>query len=114
VDVATLPVVSAEGGARSAPASPQPSSVAAQPASDIFAALEKLAELHGKGILSDEEFASKKAELLSRVVWPFFGNDKPPAGLFEFTIPCFKTADDAATARSWRCASLRPSPAAVR
>jgi hypothetical protein len=69
VDVATLPVVSAEGGARSAPASPQPSSVAAQPASDIFATLEKLAELHGKGILSDEEFASKKAELLSRVVW---------------------------------------------
>jgi hypothetical protein len=66
VDVATLPVVSAEGGARSAPASP-PSSVAVQPVSDIFAALEKLAELHGKGILSDEEFASKKAELLSRL-----------------------------------------------
>jgi hypothetical protein len=69
VDVATLPVVSAEGGARSAPASPPapPSSVPAQPASDIFAALEKLGELHGKGILSDEEFASKKAELLSRL-----------------------------------------------
>jgi Short C-terminal domain len=69
VDVATLPVVSAEGGARSAPASPpaQPSSVAAQPAPDIFAALEKLAELHGKGILSNEEFASKKAELLGRL-----------------------------------------------
>jgi Short C-terminal domain len=69
VDVATLPVVSAEGGARSAPASPpaQSSSVAAQPAADIFAALEKLAELHGKGILSNEEFASKKAELLGRL-----------------------------------------------
>jgi hypothetical protein len=67
VDVATLPVMSAEGGARSAPASPQPSSVAAQPASDIFATLEKLAELHGKGILSNEEFASKKAELLGRL-----------------------------------------------
>jgi Short C-terminal domain len=69
VEVASLPVVSAEGGARSAPASPpaQPSSVAARPASEIFAALEKLAELHGKGILSDEEFASKKAELLGRL-----------------------------------------------
>lgn len=69
VDVATLPVVSAEGGARSAPASApaQTTSVAAQPAGDIFATLEKLAELHGKGILSDEEFASKKAELLSRL-----------------------------------------------
>jgi hypothetical protein len=59
--------VLAKGGARSAPASPQPSSVAAQPASDIFATLEKLAELHGKGILSNEEFASKKAELLGRL-----------------------------------------------
>jgi hypothetical protein len=38
----------------------------AQPARDIFAALEKLGELHAKGILTDEEFASKKAELLSR------------------------------------------------
>jgi putative oligomerization/nucleic acid binding protein len=69
VDVAILPVVSAKGGARSAPTSPpaQPSSVAAQPASDIFTALEKLAELHNKGILSAEEFASKKAELLGRL-----------------------------------------------
>jgi Short C-terminal domain len=40
---------------------------AAQPAPDIFATLEKLAELHGKGILSNEEFASKKAELLGRL-----------------------------------------------
>jgi hypothetical protein len=69
VDVATLPVVSAGDGAGSAPASPmvQPSSVAAKPASDIFTALEKLGELRDKGILSDEEFASKKAELLSRL-----------------------------------------------
>jgi hypothetical protein len=69
VDVATLPIVSGETKARSAPASPpsQPSFAAAQPTSDIFAALEKLGDLHGKGILSDEEFASKKAELLSRL-----------------------------------------------
>ena len=69
VDVATLPIVSGESKARSAPASPasQPSFAAAQPTSDIFAALEKLGDLHSKGILSDEEFASKKAELLSRL-----------------------------------------------
>jgi len=70
VDVASLPVVSAaEEGARAAPVSPpaQPNSVAAQPAPDIFTALERLAELHTKGILSDEEFASKKADLLSRL-----------------------------------------------
>jgi hypothetical protein len=65
VDVAMLPVVSAE----SVPPSPPThrSSAAARPTSDIFAALEKLGDLHSKGILSDEEFASKKAELLSRL-----------------------------------------------
>ena len=69
VDVATLPIVSGETKARCAPTSPpsEPSFVAAQPTSDIFTALEKLGDLHGKGILSDEEFASKKAELLSRL-----------------------------------------------
>src|SRR5712691_11654566 len=34
---------------------------------DIFAKIERLAELHQKGILSDAEFASKKAELLTRI-----------------------------------------------
>jgi hypothetical protein len=29
--------------------------------------IDKLAELHAKGILSDDEFASKKAELLARL-----------------------------------------------
>jgi Short C-terminal domain len=69
VDVATLPIVSAGGEVKFAPPSPpaQPSSAAAQPINDIFVALEKLGELHGKGILSEEEFASKKAELLSRL-----------------------------------------------
>jgi Short C-terminal domain len=33
----------------------------------VFATIEKLAQLHAKGILSDEEFAAKKAELLSRL-----------------------------------------------
>ena len=33
----------------------------------IFAAIESLAGLHQRGILSDEEFATKKAELLGRI-----------------------------------------------
>jgi Short C-terminal domain len=50
------------------PAPPaQPDSATAQPGGDIFAALERLGALHAKGILSDEEFAGKKAELLSRL-----------------------------------------------
>jgi hypothetical protein len=35
--------------------------------SDIFAHIEKLAALQSRGILSDQEYASKKAELLSRL-----------------------------------------------
>jgi hypothetical protein len=34
---------------------------------DVMAALERLGDLKAKGILTDEEFASKKAELLSRI-----------------------------------------------
>jgi hypothetical protein len=34
---------------------------------DVLATLERLGQLHGKGILSDDEFQSKKAELLARL-----------------------------------------------
>jgi hypothetical protein len=34
---------------------------------DIFAKIERLADLQQKGIVSPEEFAAKKAELLSRL-----------------------------------------------
>jgi len=34
---------------------------------DILATIERMAELHRKGILSDDEFSAKKAELLSRL-----------------------------------------------
>ncbi|MDP3839720.1 MAG: SHOCT domain-containing protein [Methylococcales bacterium] len=34
---------------------------------DIFAALEKLAVLKDKGILTDSEYSTKKAELLARL-----------------------------------------------
>lgn len=40
---------------------------AAGASGDVFAALEKLADLHARGILSAEEFQAKKAELLSRL-----------------------------------------------
>jgi hypothetical protein len=51
-----------------APAAPPPHPVpAAESADEIFAVLERLAELHGKGILSEDEFATKKAELLARL-----------------------------------------------
>jgi hypothetical protein len=33
----------------------------------VVAAIESLAGLHARGILSDEEFAAKKAELLARL-----------------------------------------------
>lgn len=36
-------------------------------AEDIFFKIERLADLHKKGILSEDEFAAKKAELLSRL-----------------------------------------------
>lgn len=35
--------------------------------SDVIAAIEKLGDLRSKGILTDEEFAKKKAELLARL-----------------------------------------------
>lgn len=81
VDVASLPVISVNG----APPPPPAQNVIAQPAqtppqqtspqgaaapmaeSDILATIEKLADLRGKGILSDEEFNTKKAHLLNRL-----------------------------------------------
>ncbi|MBB3771583.1 hypothetical protein FHS55_002182 [Angulomicrobium tetraedrale] len=64
--------------ADTAPASVQPSPPAIAPAAqtaqpgargsdDIFAMLERLADLRSKGILSEEEFATKKTELLARL-----------------------------------------------
>jgi hypothetical protein len=72
VRVAELPVVG-PGNAAASPASPSPQAVPAHAspapdaAGDPIAKIEKLADLHQKGILSAEEFAAKKAELLSRL-----------------------------------------------
>ena len=89
MDVASLPVISSNGRpprAISAPASKPPqntphntltpasSAAYATPSAspvgrdaDIFASIERLADLRTKGLLSDDEFSAKKAELLSRL-----------------------------------------------
>jgi hypothetical protein len=49
-----------------APAPFQPAAPAANEG-DVLATIEKLADLRARGILTDEEFSTKKAELLSRL-----------------------------------------------
>lgn len=73
VDLANLPVVSGvdvgSGTAQKAHKSPQTGldTPASGQETDIFSKIERLAELKQKGILSEEEFAAKKAELLKRL-----------------------------------------------
>jgi hypothetical protein len=74
VNLMALPVVSRDGqplsSAQPATAQPTPipdSGTASGTESDIFAAIERLGELKDKGILTAEEFASKKTELLGRL-----------------------------------------------
>ena len=62
---APLPAQAPRSETSAAPTAPPP---AAQPATeDIVKTIERLAELRQKNILTEEEFASKKAELLSRL-----------------------------------------------
>jgi hypothetical protein len=82
IDVASLPVVSPSGPPVSlwqAPAQTASTTTgrtteqaperapAAGRDQDVFALIERLADLRSKGILSEEEFAAKKTELLSRI-----------------------------------------------
>ncbi len=77
VDVKTLPIISVDNEPVPIPVQSQPSPGNFQPApvntqmtnqeADIFGAIEKLAHLKEKGILTDDEYSSKKAELLSRL-----------------------------------------------
>ncbi|KAB1075046.1 SHOCT domain-containing protein [Methylobacterium planeticum] len=61
------PAAAAEPPAATEPRpAPGPARVGDDPA-EILATLERLADLHGKGILTEAEFAQKKAELLSRL-----------------------------------------------
>jgi hypothetical protein len=76
VDVSTLPIISIDNVPVQTPNSSQPApTFQANPVNtnsvsqeaDIFAALEKLAALKEKGILTDTEYSTKKAELLARL-----------------------------------------------
>jgi hypothetical protein len=89
VDLSSLPVISINGLPPLAPTPPppapsysnssnnnkpqsgsapvNPSGTSSANSHDIFASLEKLAALQSRGILSDQEYADKKAELLSRL-----------------------------------------------
>lgn len=75
IDVARLPVVSIDGVAQTAqsneavPTVPAPQQTSTETATgmDIFAAIDKLAELRSRNILTEAEFTAKKAELLARL-----------------------------------------------
>jgi hypothetical protein len=83
VRLADLPEVSAKGAVAPQPSSPPPvpepapaaqvqkapsaSAAAPLPANEILAIIENLAGLREKGIITDEEFSTKKAELLRRL-----------------------------------------------
>jgi len=76
VDVGALPIVSGGGLASqyrpaepAAPPAPHvgPQGTSAGAHGDIFTAIERLSDLRARGILSDDEFNTKKAELLSRI-----------------------------------------------
>ena len=76
VDVNTLPIISIDNVPVQTPVQSQPAPsfqpspvdthVANQEA-DIFGAIEKLANLKDKGVLTDAEYSAKKAELLARL-----------------------------------------------
>jgi len=77
VDVTTLPVISADGvpqqpssraASASSPVQQDPvTDTSNAEAADVFVTIEKLAALCAKGILTEDEFATKKAELLGRL-----------------------------------------------
>ena len=76
VEVARLPVISVDGVTPPSPLDPgsasrvRPDGNPVPPnrdEGDLFALIERLADLRAKGILSDEEFTAKKTELLERL-----------------------------------------------
>ncbi len=72
VQVSELPVVSGGSAPVAAEGSPGhevslPPMAEERGEGDIFEQIEKLAELHHRGVLSDQEFAAKKTELLQRI-----------------------------------------------
>ncbi len=79
VNLSMLPVVSIDGQRQQPRNQPQPPASPPQAGSgaadaqgsaadmDVFAAIERLGTLHANGLLTDDEFSQKKAELLSRL-----------------------------------------------
>ena len=75
VNLADLPVISIDGRPQPSRHAENRSAGTAEPVSssrpsqeaDIFAAMERLADLRAKGVLTDDEFTQKKAELLGRL-----------------------------------------------
>ncbi|HNB45604.1 MAG TPA: SHOCT domain-containing protein, partial [Burkholderiaceae bacterium] len=57
-----------QGAATASAASAPPAAAVGLKPDEIMATLEKLADLKAKGILTDEEFSAKKAELLKKLV----------------------------------------------
>jgi hypothetical protein len=56
-----------EVAARATSAAPAQSAAPAAAAPDVLSQVAKLGELHAAGVLTDEEFAAKKADLFSRL-----------------------------------------------
>jgi hypothetical protein len=74
VDVSRLPVVSGANGTKTSPKQNEAAAKQQAAASratagheDILAAIERMADLHARGILTEAEFSAKKAELLDRL-----------------------------------------------
>jgi hypothetical protein len=75
VNLSSLPVISIDGQAQNQQPSARPQAaapIAAETAvsgqqADVFAAIERLGDLKAKGLLNEEEFTAKKAELLARL-----------------------------------------------
>lgn len=56
--------VAQQEGAGAAPAAPAPAAAGAPAEDDVFVTIQKLAVLKDQGILTEEEFSAKKAQLL--------------------------------------------------
>ena len=71
VNLSSLPVISRNGQSVEVGVAPAPASNSSGAGSgfeaDLFSAIERLAALKSSGILTEQEFSTKKAELLARL-----------------------------------------------
>jgi hypothetical protein len=65
--VESLPVVNGARAKREPPAATGSNATGAHSQDMILSTIDRLADMHQRGILSDEEFRVKKAELLGRL-----------------------------------------------